>query len=87
MANIRLLINEIEETATILKQVLPILPEEKLTGKFPVSLGGLEFQTARFLIHLSTHLAFHLGQLGYLRRILVQVNQSSNPVSLKDIGI
>lgn len=35
-----------------------------------VSLGGVEMTNQRFLLHLCAHAALHVGQAGYLRRIL-----------------
>jgi hypothetical protein len=37
--------------------------------------------TRRFLLHLCTHAAFHVGQLGYLRRIVTGDSRSTNSVS------
>jgi hypothetical protein len=33
------------------------------------------------MLHLATHLAFHLGQIGYLRRAVTGDATSSGPVS------
>lgn len=42
-----------------------------LTGQFPEVVGGkYHVVTGDWLIHLATHLAFHMGQIGYLRRFL-----------------
>ena len=43
-------------------------------------VGGITVSTRRFLIHLATHLAWHLGQAGYLRRILTGQNVSTGAV-------
>jgi len=39
-----------------------------------------------FLIHLAVHLSLHLGQAGYLRRIVTGDARSSGPVSLQALG-
>jgi len=77
------LINEINKTIEVVKKVMPDLSEEKLNSIYPETVGGVELPTTRFLIHLSVHLGFHLGQLGYLRRIVTGNNHSVNPLSLK----
>lgn len=41
-----------------------------LAGPFPEPLGGRTRSTADFLVHLATHLAYHLGQLDYHRRVV-----------------
>lgn len=50
--------------------VLPGLDEAALDRPFPVQVAGTTIPTGRFLMHLAIHLGFHLGQAGYLRRIL-----------------
>jgi hypothetical protein len=52
----------------------------------PDVLGGIRPPTGLFLLHLGTHLAHHLGQVGYLRRILTGDNQSSGAISLKALS-
>jgi hypothetical protein len=66
------LLRMIEETRILLAEVLPRVPAERLGEPMPGApsrfLGrSVEF----FLVHLSSHLAYHLGQVNYLRRILV----------------
>ena len=49
---------------------LAALSEASLAAPYPQAVGGHQFPTGRFLLHLATHTAFHLGQAGYLRRTL-----------------
>jgi uncharacterized damage-inducible protein DinB len=49
---------------------LQAVTPESLAEPFPMALGGHQPVTGRFLVHLASHLAFHLGQAGYLRRTL-----------------
>jgi hypothetical protein len=79
------LVNEINETINVVKKVMLNLSEDKIKSIYPESVAGVELPTVRFLIHLSVHLGFHLGQAGYLRRIITGKNQTSNPLSLKVI--
>lgn len=65
-----LLLN-VEETKNIVKETLSSLDSALLTKKYPLNVFGEEMSTEYFLIHLSTHLNYHLGQINYLRRILV----------------
>jgi len=48
-------------------------------------VGGLQMATGRFLVHLASHLAFHLGQAGYLRRTLTGDATSAGAMSIKDL--
>jgi len=75
-------IDEIRATIQMVERVLPGLNEHVLTRQFPESVGGLTFTTKLFLMHLSAHLAHHLGQAGYLRRALTADNRSSGPLPL-----
>jgi len=60
----------LEAAATEIEAGLKALTAEALALPYPQVLMGHQPPTGRFLLHLSTHLAFHLGQAGYLRRAL-----------------
>src|SRR4030095_6457025 len=51
-----------------------------LDSQYPQKVAGVVLGTRRWLIHLAVHLGFHLGQAGYLRRIVTGENSSSGPV-------
>ncbi|NWG28365.1 MAG: DinB family protein [Ignavibacteriaceae bacterium] len=67
---IRELLAEIELTAEIVQKTLQSLKEEALQKTFPINVFGYEMTTEYFLIHLTTHLNYHLGQINYHRRLL-----------------
>lgn len=58
---------------------------ESLDEDYPLQVGGATLSKRIFLIHLEAHLAFHVGQAGYLRRIVCQDNRSSNPLLLIEL--
>jgi uncharacterized damage-inducible protein DinB len=60
----------LEAAAIEVEAGLEAIRAEALALPYPQVLMGLQPPTGRFLLHLSTHLAFHLGQAGYLRRVL-----------------
>lgn len=64
------LISKIEEIITIINKVLDSLTEADLEIIYPQIVFEKEMTTGFFLIHLSTHLAYHLGQINYHRRLL-----------------
>jgi len=66
--------------------VLPALDDAALSRQYPEAVGGRRLETGLFLHHLAVHLAFHLGQLGYLRRALSGDERSSAPVSIAAIA-
>ncbi|REJ83034.1 MAG: DUF1572 domain-containing protein [Bacteroidetes bacterium] len=66
------LIHEIEKTKAILDTTLKNLSEEDLFSIYPVHVFGKELNTSYFLIHLLSHLNYHLGQVNYHRRLLAK---------------
>lgn len=60
----------LEAAAIEIEAGLSALRAEALALPYPQVLLGHQPATGRFLLHLATHLAFHLGQAGYLRRAL-----------------
>ncbi|MBL0314078.1 MAG: DinB family protein [Holophagaceae bacterium] len=71
-----------EEVATALAS----LPPAQLTEPFPLELGGAHPTIQAVLLHLSTHLAFHLGQLDYHRRAATGDSTSVGPLSLDHLA-
>jgi hypothetical protein len=80
------LLAELQKTIQVVDAVLPRLPENALSADYPDVPGGIRVPTGLFLLHLCTHLAHHLGQAGYLRRVLTGENQSSGPVAVKALS-
>ena len=74
------------KTAEVVRTVLADLPDESLAIEYPDVLGGPRMPTGLFLGQLASHLAFHLGQAGYLRRILTGANESSGALALREIS-
>jgi uncharacterized damage-inducible protein DinB len=46
------------------------LDDSTLERPYPLAVGGVPLSTGQFLLHLATHLAYHLGQLDYHRRMV-----------------
>jgi hypothetical protein len=46
------------------------LTDEALSRPFPDKLAGLTLPTGLALLHMATHLAYHLGQIDYHRRLV-----------------
>jgi hypothetical protein len=78
---------ELNATIDVIKATLPEVAEETLAADFPMPLAGKTLNTAAFLVHLAAHLAFHLGQAGYLRRIITGDNTSTNPLPVAAISL
>ena len=64
------LIEKIENTLLVVNNALDTLTETDLEAIYPLVVFEQEMPTGFFLVHLSTHLAYHLGQINYHRRLL-----------------
>ena len=64
------LLNKIEETKTIVDNALRSLTDEMLQNEYALLVFETKMTTEFFLIHLTTHLAYHFGQINYHRRLL-----------------
>lgn len=63
------LLSEIVKTKNMVIQVLDSLTESQLDDTYPKIVFKESMSTKYFLIHLTTHLAYHLGQVNYYRRL------------------
>src|SRR6478752_5361425 len=73
-------IEEVRRAQAIVGEVLPRLTADHLAATFDAH-AGVAVPAQRFLLHLCTHTAFHVGQVGYLRRILTGDPRSTNAVT------
>lgn len=64
------LLREIEAARAAVKTAVSRISEQELAADFPESVGGVRVQAGEYLMHLSTHFAYHLGQLDYHRRVV-----------------
>lgn len=64
------LVRGIEETIAVVEAVLPAVGEDRLAETYPIEVAGVRVRTDDFLVHLCAHLAYHLGQVDYHRRLL-----------------
>lgn len=77
---------ELRAALADVEAVLPRLPESVLTAPYPAAVTGVQPPTGRFLLHLAAHLAFHLGQAGYLRRALTGDDRSSGAMGIPPLA-
>jgi uncharacterized damage-inducible protein DinB len=64
------LLAEIDTTIEVINRTLDGLQELDLSQDYPFIVFKDKMSTGYFLIHLSTHLSYHLGQINYHRRLL-----------------
>jgi len=64
------IIEGIENVIPIVLNAIKNLSEEDFNNEFPVDKHGKNVKTDYMLVHLLTHLNYHLGQINYHRRLL-----------------
>jgi uncharacterized damage-inducible protein DinB len=64
------LLQKIDETLEAVENALNSMTEEQLEAEYPIIVFEDKMTTGYFLIHLTSHLTYHLGQINYHRRLL-----------------
>lgn len=64
------LVKDIESTIVTVQQSLQQLPEDALQSVYPMQVFEKPLTYEQFLLHLSGHLMYHMGQINYHRRLL-----------------
>lgn len=80
------LVELIDETRAELEKTLQKLDPAMLDATYPLELAGRKLTTRLFLFHLLDHLALHLGQLDYHRRVVTGSPASAGIVPLAELG-
>jgi hypothetical protein len=62
----------IDQTRGMLPQALDRISPAQLEATYPLKVFHQETSTEYMLVHLTAHLAYHLGQVNYHRRLLDQ---------------
>jgi uncharacterized damage-inducible protein DinB len=83
----RELVENLVGAREVVTRTLRTLSPETLQAVYPEPMGDVTLRTDWFLLHLGTHLAFHLGQAGYLRRMITGSNVSTRPITPKVLGV
>ena len=65
-----LILAELDRAAEDVRMSLERLDPSRLGETYPDALGGFRVETADFLAQVAVHLAYHVGQLDYHRRIV-----------------
>jgi uncharacterized damage-inducible protein DinB len=64
------LLEKIDETILVVDNALGTVTESQLDEEYPLLVFDEKTSTGYFLVHLATHLGYHLGQINYHRRLL-----------------
>jgi uncharacterized damage-inducible protein DinB len=64
------LLNKIDNTIEVVNNSLDNLDESALVNEYPILVFDQKTSTEYLLVHLATHLTYHLGQINYHRRLI-----------------
>lgn len=64
------LIRKIDETILVVNNSIRNLKNQDLGAEYPIMVFKEKMTIEFFLVHLATHLSYHLGQINYHRRLL-----------------
>lgn len=64
------LVKMMTNTSIVIKNSLKNLTDNNLKNEYPILVFSEMTTTEYFLVHLTTHLAYHLGQINYHRRLI-----------------
>jgi len=64
------LVKMVEDTRDMIATVLDTITAGQIEAEYPLVVLDKKTSTEYFLTHLATHLAYHLGQINYHRRLL-----------------
>ena len=77
------MIKELDAAEADVAATMARLDDAALQQPYTQGPKGVEVTAQRWLIHLASHAAFHLGQAGYLRRIVTGNGATADTVSVK----
>jgi len=80
------LLREIDNAIAAVETGMSKLSETDLAKPYPETVGGVTSTTGSFLAHFATHLAYHLGQVDYHRRILTGEAKTVKAMALTELG-
>jgi hypothetical protein len=80
------LVAELEAARRAVRDALADIARVPLPEMFPEPVGGVPLRTQVFLLHLCCHTAFHLGQVGYLRRALMADGRTAGTMELAPLA-
>lgn len=64
------LLAHLDATRTVVRTTLATLPAATMDQDFPLEKHGQIVKTDAMLLHLASHLGYHLGQVNYHRRLV-----------------
>src|SRR6266545_1466058 len=79
------LLDQLAEAEKAIESTLSQLSAEQMAEPFPEPIRDHHLQTDEFLIQLAVHLAYHLGQVSYHRRVVTGDVQGVDALSAAEL--
>jgi len=76
---------EVRATISDLESAFEKIAVAQLESPYPLLIQERRVSTVDWLVHLSAHLGYHLGQIDYHRRLLTPNPQAADAVSVREI--
>jgi hypothetical protein len=80
------LVELVDVTIGAVERTLASLHDSSLAREFPEPVAKRTVTTGDFLIHLASHLAYHLGQVDYQRRLVTGAPGSAGAVAIQELA-
>lgn len=80
------IVAELDAAIAAVDETLTSLPDDQLRDDYPEPMGGRTVSIGDMLVHLAVHLAYHLGQLDYHRRIVTGDVRGIDAMSVRELG-
>jgi hypothetical protein len=75
----------LDAAAASVERALQQLPDDALTSVYPLPVPTGRVDTLVWLMHLTSHLAYHLGQMDYHRRVVTGNTAGVDAVSVREL--
>ena len=79
------LVATIDQAIASVDRTLRTLTDDALTATYPEPIANRKVSTGMFLVHLASHLAYHLGQLDYHRRAVTGDSRAVDAMSVREL--
>lgn len=76
---------EVRATIAELERAFDKITVDQLEAPYPLLIQERRVRTVDWLVHLSAHLGYHLGQIDYHRRLLTPNPQAADAVSVREL--
>lgn len=79
------LLEEIDAAIAAVGRGMDATPDDALGARYPEQVAGRDVLTRDYLVHLAAHLAYHLGQFDYHRRIVTGDGRTIGAVATAEL--